>query len=108
MVQEQHKATQSIWECKNYEDRSAGDFQQLAYSLNKDLGTLVIVSCRGSTWDRGHYYQHIRRISAMHDGAMAIILTDSDLKAFLRQASKGNVKDGLLRDRYDTVKQKIS
>ncbi len=44
----------------------------------------------------------------MHDGAMAIILTDSDLKAFLRQASKGNVKDGLLRDRYDTVKQKIS
>jgi hypothetical protein len=108
MIQEQHKATQLIWECKNYENLSAGDFQQLAYYLNKDLGTFVIVSCRGDTWDRVHYYQHIRRISGMHDGAMVIILTDSDLKAFLRQAAKGNVKDGLLRDRYDTVKQKIS
>ena len=108
MIQEQHKATQIIWECKNYADLSAGDFQQLAYYLNKDLGTFVIVSCRGETWDRAHYYQHIRRISGMHDGAMVIILTDSDIKAFLRQASKGNVKDGLLRDRYDTVKQKIT
>jgi hypothetical protein len=43
----------------------------------------------------------------MHGGAM-VIITDPDLKAFLRQASKGSVKDGLLRDRYDTIKQKIT
>ncbi len=108
MIQEQHKATQVIWECKNYEDLSASDFHQLSYYLNKDIGTFVIVSCRGDEWDKPHYYQHIRRISALHGGAMVVILCDSDLKAFLRQASKGHVKDGLLRDRYDTVKQKIS
>jgi hypothetical protein len=108
MVLEQHKATQVIWECKNYTDLSAGDFQQLAYYLNRDLGTLVIVSCRGASWDKTHYFQHIRRISTMHGGAMVLILTDLDVKAFLRQASKGGVKDGLLRDRYDTVKQKIT
>jgi hypothetical protein len=108
MLQEQHKATQVIWECKNYEDLSASDFQQLAYYLNRDLGTLIIVSCRGNTWDRPHYYQHIRRISQIHCGAIVIILTDADLKAFLRQASKGTVKEGLLRDRYDTIKAKIT
>ena len=108
MVQELHKATQVIWECKNYEELSASDFHQMAYYLDKNLGSLIIVSCRGDTWDRSHYYQHIRRISHMHEGAMVILLTDSDIKAFLRQASKGNVKDGLLRDRYDIIKAKIT
>ena len=74
MVLDQYKATQVIWECKNYTDLSAGDFQQLAYYLNRDLGTFVIVSCRGGGWDKPHHYQHIRRISTMHGGAMVIIL----------------------------------
>ena len=46
--------------------------------------------------------------STFHVAAMVLILMDGDLRVFLRQASKGNVKDGLLRDRYDTVKHKIS
>jgi hypothetical protein len=108
MVQDQHHATQIIWECKNYGDLQASDFHQLAYYMNANIGTFVIVSFRGQTWDKPAYFQHIRRIAAIHAGCMVIMLTDSDLKAFLRQASRGNVKDGLMRDRYDTMKQKIS
>jgi hypothetical protein len=108
MVQDLHAATQIIWECKNYEPISSTDFQQLAYYMNKNLGSFIIISCRGDEWEKKHYFQHIRRISEIHAGGMVLILTDSDLKAFLRQASKGMVKDGLLRDRYDQIKMKIT
>jgi hypothetical protein len=103
-----HHATQIVWECKNYEDLKADDFQQLAYYMNVNIGTFIVVSFRGQDADKPHYFQHIRRIAGIHPGCVVIILTDADLKAFLRQASRGGVKDGLLRDRYDTVKQKIS
>ena len=101
-------STQIIWECKNYPDLKAGDFHQLNYYLNKNIGNFAIVSFRGDEWERSHYFQHIRRISEIHSGGMLIMLTDADLKAFLRQASRGTVKDGLLRDRYDKIKAKIS
>lgn len=76
--------------------------------MNKNLGSFAIVSCRGNDWDKAGYYKHIRRISEMHSGGMLLVLTDADLKAFLRQAAKGMVKDGLLRDRYDRIKAKIT
>ena len=108
-VQDLHTATQIVWECKNYNDLQAGDFHQLAYYMNQNIGTFIVVSFRGEDWKKPHYFQHIRRVATqIHPGCMVILLTDADLKAFLRQAARGSVGDGLLRDRYDTVKQKIS
>src|ERR1051326_780631 len=72
-------STQIIWECKNYPDLKAGDFHQLNYYLNKNIGNFAIVSFRGDEWERSHYFQHIRRISEIHSGGMLIMLTDADL-----------------------------
>jgi len=108
MVRERHSATQVIWECKNYTDLAAGDFHQTAYYMGPAIGYFGIVCFRGEVSDKPHYYQHIRRISTNHNGGMVLLLTDRDLKVFIRQAINGKVKDSHIRELYDTVVRKIS
>jgi hypothetical protein len=107
MVQAQHRATQVIWECKNYDKLSADDFQQTAYYMNKMSGRFVIVCFRGERELIDAYYGHIRRIAAEYDG-MVLLLTDKDLKVFIRQALKGKVKEDHIRERYDDIVRAIS
>lgn len=108
MVRERHNATQVIWECKNYKDLAAGDFHQTAYYMGPSIGYFVIVCFRGEDSDKPHYYQHIRRISQNHNGGMVLLLTDRDLKVFIRQAINQKVKDSHIRELYDTIVRKIS
>ena len=63
MVLDQHGATQIIWECKNYNDLKAADFHQLAYYMNKNIGTFIVISFRGDDWKKPHYFEHIRRMA---------------------------------------------
>ena len=62
---------------------------------------------RGNRDDLGTYFQHIRRIADHHNG-MVLLLTDQDVKVFLRQAIKGKVKEDHIRERYDTIVRGIS
>jgi|SRR5579884_33315 len=105
LVRQRYGATQIIWECKNYDDIGAADFQQVDYYLNEAVGHFGIIVFRGEVSPA--HYSHIRRISEKSKGFI-LPLTDRDLKTFLRQARNGKVKEDHIQDRYDAVARKIS
>lgn len=101
------QATQVIWECKNEQKLTASDFQQVADYMNPQVGNFSVVCFRGKRLDRSHYYEHIRRIAHQFDG-MVLLLTDDDLKVFVRQAMYGKIKENHIREIYDETQRKIS
>jgi hypothetical protein len=103
-VRQRFQATQVVFECKNYEELEASDFQQAAYYMTSHAGKLVFIVFRGET--KNHYYQHIKRIHSSNDGII-ILLNDRDLLVFLRQALNGKTKDDHLLDRYDRTVRSI-
>lgn len=105
MVRQRYMATQIVVECKNYERLSADDFHQAGYYMSGAGGKFVIIAFRGEL--RNHYYDHVRRIAANHDG-FVLLLNDKDLQVFVRQALNGKVKDDHLQDRYDRTLRSIS
>lgn len=105
MVRQRYGAVQVLFECKNYADLKASDFQQVSYYMNDQVGRLVFVAYRGQL--EKQYFQHIKRISQQVDG-IVIPLFDKDLLVFLRQAMNGKVKDSHLQDRLDRVQRAIS
>jgi hypothetical protein len=104
MVRHRHKATQIIFECKNYEELGADDFHQAGYYMSNQAGRLVIIVFRGDI--KNHYYEHIKKLA--RDDGMVLMLNDRDLRVFVRQALNGRVKDSHLQDRYDTTVRMIS
>ncbi len=62
MMRQRYKATQVLFECKNYEDLQASDFHQAAYYMTQQAGRLVFVVFRGEL--KKHYYEHIKRARA--------------------------------------------
>jgi hypothetical protein len=105
MVRQRYHATQVIWECKNYMDLQASDFQQSAYYLTKEAGRFMLVCFRGEI--KSHYFEHIKRVASDKDGVI-LLLGDDDLTVFLRQASNGKVKEGHIREIYDRAIREIS
>lgn len=106
MMRQRYNATQVIFECKNYEELKAGDFQQASYYMSGAAGKLVIIVFRGDTHKK-HYYEHIKRIYNTH-GGLVLLLNDKDLAVFARQALRGKVKDDHIQDRYDMTVRLIS
>lgn len=106
LVRLKHGATQVIFECKNYSDLSASDFQQVSYYLNDAIGLFGVLVFRGEEVKR-HYYEHVRRISG-DKGAIVLLLTDRDLDIFLRQAINGKSSEGHIQELYDGVVREIS
>lgn len=106
MMRQRHKATQVIFECKNYEELKAADFHQAAYYMSGAAGKLVIIVFRGDT-QKKHYYDHVKRIFSDKEG-IVLLLNDKDLAVFARQALKGKVKDDHIQDRYDMTVRLIS
>lgn len=53
------------------------------------------------------YVEHVRRISQEKDG-IVLLLTDQDLRVFIRQAISGEVKDAHIQDKYDRMVRAIS
>lgn len=105
MVRHRYGATQVLFECKNYAQLKAGDFQQCAYYMTGEAGKLVFVAFRGEI--EKHYFQHIRRIASQSDG-LVVPLTEKDLLVFIRQAMNGKVKESHLQERLDRIQRAIS
>jgi hypothetical protein len=66
MIFHKYGATQIIWECKNYSDLKADDFQQISYYLNEKIGKFGVIAFRGEV--QKHYYEHIKRIASEKGG----------------------------------------
>lgn len=105
MVRHRYDATQVVFECKNYDDLSASDFQQSSYYMNSAGGKFVVVIFRGEV--KNHYYDHIKRVANGQDG-LILLLNDRDLQVFVRQAINGKVKDDHIQDRFDRTVRMIS
>lgn len=106
MVRHRFAATQVLWECKNYSELKASDFQQSSYYMTDQAGKLVLLCSRGDQVEK-HHFQHIKRIN-QQCGGLVLPLFDKDLQVFLRQAINGKVKDSHLLDRFDKIQRGIS
>jgi hypothetical protein len=107
MIRGMYGASQIVWECKNYSDLKADDFQQAAYYMGTAIGNFCIVCFRGDPKHK-HYYEHVRRIHQGNNKGLVVLLSDADLKVFLRQAKNGKVKESHIQDRYDMTVRLIS
>ena len=105
LVFHKYNASQIIWECKNYDKLQASDFQQIDYYLNDKIGTFGIIAFRGEL--ENYHYNHIKRIANDMSG-LVLLLTNKDLKVFVRQAIKGKFSENHIQDRYDNIIRKIS
>ena len=56
-MRHRYDATQVIWECKNYHDLKAADFQQVSYYSSKVAGRMLVIAFRGDV--QQSYYGHI-------------------------------------------------
>jgi len=105
MVFHKYGATQIIFECKNYSDLKADDFQQVSYYLNKKIGKFVVIAFRGEV--KKHYYKHIKRIADDKD-AFVLLLSNRDLEVFVRQAKNGKTSENHIQDKFDATIRMIS
>ena len=96
-----------LWECKNYDDLKAEDFQQVAYYVNERAGRFAIIVCRSSSPLSQHIFEHVRRVFQQTKG-LVLILRESDTKTFLRQALNGKESEHHLQDLFDTTERFIS
>lgn len=109
IIRQKYKATQILWECKNYSSLEAEDFQQASYYMNDQAGRFVIMVCRSELPLSTHVYDHVRRVFHQTRG-LILILRESDTKTFLRQAINGK-KSGSeqhLQGLFDTTERLIS
>jgi hypothetical protein len=105
VIRQRYHAVQIVWECKNYDDLSADDFHQAAYYMSPAIGKFVIVVFRGEL--KNHYFDHIKRVFSDKEG-IVLLLTEKDLKVFLRQAINGKVKEAHIHELYDAAIRRIS
>ena len=106
LIRHKYGATQVIWECKNYDELSADDFQQAAYYMNDAISRFVIIAFRGLE-KKKHYFEHIRRINSDKKG-IVLLLDNRDLDVFLRHALNGKSNQPHLQEAYDNVVRQIS
>jgi hypothetical protein len=105
MIRLRYGATQIIWECKNYADLSPDAFHQCTYYMTQEIGRFAVLCFRGEM--KEHYYGHIKRVAHQTNGLL-LLLTDRDLKVFIRQAKHGKVKEDHIQDIFDRTIRKIS
>lgn len=103
-VRSKYGASQVTFECKNYAKLKAEDFHQAQYYMNDTAGRFTVLVFRGEI--ESSYLAHIRAIASSTKG-MVLLLTEKDLKTFLRQAANGKVKEDHIQDRYDSLVRKL-
>jgi hypothetical protein len=106
MVRSKYDATQVIWECKNYENLSADDFHQAAYYMGHICGRFIVMVHRAKDVDTS-YYRHIERIAKDKEKGLVLLLTEKDIRVFLRQALNGKVKEDHINELYDRTVRAI-
>jgi hypothetical protein len=107
IVRDKWAATQVIWECKNYADLQADDFQQVTCYMNELAGRFVIMVCRNPSPLSQHTFEQVRRVYQQAKG-LVLVLRESDIKTFLRQALNGKQSEHHLQDLYDNSERRIS
>ena len=107
IVRDKYSATQIIWECKNYSDLKAEDFNQALYYLNEQSGRFMIMVCRSASPLPQHVYDHVKRVFHQSKG-LVLLLRESDIKTFLRQALNGKRSEQHLQDIFDNTERIIS
>jgi len=106
MVRQRYGATQIVWECKNYQDLGSDVFQQVATYMTKEIGRFAVVAFRGEM--KKHYNDHLKRIASEKEGGIVLLLTEQDLKVFIRQARNGKTKETHIQEIYDRTVRAIS
>jgi len=101
-VRSRYDANQVIVECKNKDSLRSSDFHQLAYYLNSRKGRLGFLCFRGKL--TASYDRHLKTCLTDH-GVAIILLGESDLRVFTRQARNGKVKESHLFDRLDHLER---
>ena len=104
MVRVRYDAVQVVWECKNYGGLKSDDFQQASYYMSPAGGHFVVIVFRGEI--KKHYYDHIKKCSA--GNGLILLLNESDIVIFLRQALNGKIKESHIRDNFDRTIREIS
>jgi len=107
IVRDKYAATQVVWECKNYSDLKSDDFHQALYYMNEQAGRFLIMVCRAQEPLSQHTYDHIRRVFQQCKG-LVLVLRESDIKTFLRQALNGKRSEQHLQDLFDKTERAIS
>jgi hypothetical protein len=106
LVRVRYSATQIIWECKNYSDLSADDFQQASYYMTEPIGKFIVIAFRGTEIKKS-YYEHIKRIAADKKGII-LLVGEKDLDIFIRRTINGKLLEGHLQELYDKIVREIS
>lgn len=106
LVRSRYQATQVVWECKNFDELTPSAFHQIGYYLNDAIGHFGLVCFRGVEVEN-YQYGHLKRL-ADKDGKYILLLTERDVKVFLRQAKNGKVKESHIQEIYDRTIRKIS
>jgi hypothetical protein len=105
VVRSKYGAVQVTWECKNYAELAADDFQQISYYMNNVSGKFVVVAYRAQELECS-YFRHIERIAKDRNG-MVLLLTEKDLRIFIRQAMKGKVKEDHINEIFDRTLRSV-
>jgi hypothetical protein len=100
VVRNKHGATQVLWECKNYVDLQASDFQQVSYYFSDTFGRFGVIAFRGNEI-KDSYLKHISNVHTRSGAGFILLLCQKDLEVFLRQAINGVFKESHVQDRYD-------
>ena len=106
-IREKYGATQVVWECKNYEDLKAEDFQQVSYYFSNSFGHFGVIAYRGEEL-KDSYFRHVSSVANKNQSGLILILTQRDLEIFLRQAIRGMYKESHIQDRFDYHVRQIS
>ena len=106
MVRNRYDATQVIWECKNYADLSADDFHQAAYYMGESGTRFIVMAFRGNDITPA-YLRHVEKIAKDRKG-MVLIVSEKDLKVFIRQALKGKFKEDHINELYDRTERSFN
>ncbi|MFN0195893.1 MAG: P-loop ATPase, Sll1717 family [Planctomycetaceae bacterium] len=104
MIMMKYKAPQVIWECKNYENLDASDFQQVRSYLNDTIGLFGVICFRGEV--KKHYYEHVKEMG--REGKIVLLLGDKDIRVFLRQALNGKRAESHIQECFDSVIRQVS
>jgi len=105
MVRIKYHATQIIWECKNYKKLKADDFHQASYYINDVGGKFVVIAYRGE--HETSYFRHIQKIAHERQG-IVLLLTEKDLRVFIRQALHGRGREDHINQLYDTMVRSLA
>ena len=75
--------------------------------MNEQAGRFIIMVCRSQEPLSQQVYEHVKRVFTQTKG-LVLVLRESDIKTFLRQALNGKKSEQHLQDLFDTTERLIS